>query len=194
MALGQRGAGGLRAADLGGAGQEDQHVAAGAARSHSRQRRGHLIFEGRGGVRGVLDFQRILAALGAHDARAAQVIGHGSGIERSRHHYQAQIGTAAALQAAEQGQGQIALQVALVELVEHHAGGALEVGIGEQTAGEHAFGQEAQPRGGAGDFLEAHLVTHGAAHRFAALRGHEARGQAGGQAAGFEHQHVAAIE
>ena len=46
----------------------------------------------------------------------------------------------------------------------------------------------------AGDFLEAHLVTDGAADRFAELRGDEARGQAGGQAARFEHQHFAVVE
>ena len=120
VACGQRRAGRLRAADFGRAGQEDQHVALLRTPGQPPQRGGHLLFERRRGVRRVLDFQRVLAALGAHHARVAQVCGHGRGIERGGHHHQAQIGPAGALQAAEQRQRQVAFQVALVELVEHH--------------------------------------------------------------------------
>jgi len=124
----------------------------------------------------------------------SKVLGHGRGIERGRHHHQPQVGAARALQAAEQSQCQVALQVALVKLVEHHAAGAFQIGVGEQAAGEHAFGQESQARRGAGDLLEAHLVTHGAAERLAAFRRHVAGGQPGGQPARLEHQHLAIVE
>ena len=57
------------------------------------QGRGHLLFERRGRMRGVLDFQRILATLGPHHARAAQELRRGSGVERGGHDYQAQVRT-----------------------------------------------------------------------------------------------------
>jgi hypothetical protein len=133
-------------------------------------------------------------AISKHRARAAKVCGHGRGIERGGHHYQSQIGTAGELQTAEQRQCQVALQVAFVKLVEHHAACAFEVGVGKQAPGEHPFGEESQARGRAGDLFEADLVTHRAAHALAAFRRDVARGQACGQAARFEHQHLAIVE
>ncbi len=61
VALGQRGAGGLRAPDLRRARQEDQHVAGRTAAT--LQRGGHLLFERRGGVRRVFDLRAGIAGL-----------------------------------------------------------------------------------------------------------------------------------
>jgi len=92
---------GVRAADLGCAGEEDQDMAGKAARGQAFQGGGYLLFERRGGVRRVLDFERILAALGAYDAGAAQVLRHGSGVECGGHDQQAEVGTFGPLETAQ---------------------------------------------------------------------------------------------
>jgi hypothetical protein len=99
-----------------------------------------------------------------------------------------------ALQAPQQGQRQIALQMALMEFVEHHAAHAREVRIAQHAPREHAFGEEAQARARSRHLLEAHLVAHRLAHALAALVRHVAGGQARGQAARLQHQHLAPIE
>ncbi len=49
---------------------------------------------------------------------------HGSGIERRRHDHDAQL-RPRLLQAFQQCQRQVAVQVALVELIQHHGGDTL---------------------------------------------------------------------
>ena len=145
-------------------------------------------------MRRVLDFQRILAAFGADHAGAAEIFGNGRGIQRGRHHDQAQIPPARSLQTAQQRQRQIALEVPLVEFVEHHAADALQIGIREQAAREHAFGKESQARVRAGDLFEAHLVADRVTQRLAPLRRHVSRRQTGRHTARLEHQHLAIVE
>jgi len=145
-------------------------------------------------VRCVLDLQWVLAALGADGARAAQVFGDGSGVERGRHHDQAKIGPARLLQAAQQRQRQVAFEMPLVKFIEHHAAHPLEIRVGKQAAREHPFREESQARGGAGDFLEAHLISHRPADLLAALRRDVARRQPSRETARFEHQHFAIVK
>jgi len=79
-----------------------------------------------------------------------------------------------------------------VELVEYDGFDAVQIGIADETAGEHAFGDEAQAGLRAGDILEAHLVADGVADVFSHLKGYAASGHAGGNAAGLQHKHLAA--
>jgi len=81
--------------------------------------------------------------------------------------------------------------VALVELVEYDAGGALERGVAEEAAGEDAFREESQTRARPGGFLEADLVPDGIADSLAPLVRDEAGGESRGEAAGLEHEDVA---
>ncbi len=95
------------------------------------------------------------------------------------------------LETLEQGEGEIAFEMALVELIEDDGVDALERGIGDEAAGEDAFGHEAQAGVGAGALFEADLVPDGFADDFAKLRGDPARGHAGGDAARFEDEDLA---
>ena len=130
LSVGERRASRLRPADFARSRQKHQHVARFGTPGQSRQRGCHPLFDRRRGMRRVFDFQWVLAALGAHCTRTAEVFGHGRHIERGGHHDQPQIGTPRALQAAEQCQCQVALQVALMKLVEDHAADALQFGVG----------------------------------------------------------------
>ena len=143
-ALGKRGAGGLGAADFGGAGKEDQQVAAGFSAKGALDGGSDLLLEGGGGVGRVFDLERIAAAFGAHDARAIQVRGDGRGIERGGHDDEAQVGALGALEAAEKSEGEVAFEVTLVEFVEDDGAGAVEERVCEEAAGEHTFGEVAQ--------------------------------------------------
>ena len=98
------------------------------------------------------------------------------------------------LQPAQQREREVALQVALVKLVEHHGADALQPRIGEQAARQHAFGEEAQARARPGDLFEAHLVADGLADALAAFGRDEARRQPRGEAARLEHEHLAVGE
>ena len=81
-----------------------------------------------------------------------------------------------------------------MELVEDHAGHALERGVALHAAGEDALGDEAQAGARAGDVLETHLVAHGVADGFAALGGDVAGGETGGEASRFEHDDLARVQ
>ena len=73
-----------------------------------------------------------------NDRTAIEISRHRLGIESRRHHYDEQIG-ARLLQAFEQGQRKIALEVALVEFIEDDRVDAFQVGIRKQPAREHAL-------------------------------------------------------
>ncbi len=129
------------------------------------------------------------ATQAAHDGTVAEKLRDGCGVEGGRHDDELQLRTVL-LQAAQQGQRKVAIQVTLVELVEYDGFYATQIGIADETTGEHAFGEEAQARLRAGDIFEAHLVTNGVADFFAHLEGHAAGGHAGGDAARFQHKHL----
>ena len=145
-------------------------------------------------MRRIFDFERILPALGAHHARAAQIFSYRRGVESRRHDHQPQIGPTLPLQSPQQSESQIAFEMTLMKFVEHDAAGALESGIGKQLSGENAFGEESQPGRRSGDLLKSHLVTHRAADAFPHFARNVAGREPGSQAARFEHQHFAAVE
>jgi hypothetical protein len=95
------------------------------------------------------------------------------------------------LETAEEGEGEVAFEVALVELVEDDGAGAIESGVGEEAAGEDALGEKAEAGARAGDVFEADLIADGLAEAVAALGGDEAGGEPGGEPAGLEDEDVA---
>ena len=189
--LGERGGSGLRSADFGAAGKKYQHVSLVAAGGCAFERGGNLLLEWRGGVRRVLDFERILAAFGAEDPGVPEVLSNGRGLQSGRHHDQAEVGAAGALEPAEQGEREVAFEVPLVEFIEDDGAGAIEKGVREEAAGEYAFSEEAQACARSGDFLEANLVADSFAGPLAEPGGDVAGGEARGQAAGLEHEDLA---
>jgi hypothetical protein len=81
------------------------------------------------------------------------------GVEGRRHHDDLQVGPGAALEGAQEGEAEVAVEVALVELVEDDDADRAQRGVGVQLAGEQALGDEAQAGVGAGGGLEADLVA-----------------------------------
>ena len=80
-----------------------------------------------------------------------------------------------------------------MELVEQHAGDAVERRIVEDHAGEHAFGDDLDPGARRDEALEPHPQADRPADLVAEGRGHPGGGGAGGEAARLEHDQAAAL-
>ncbi len=116
----------LDAADLADAGQEHQRAAA-FRRDGAADRARHRILDAAGRLTvEVARLDREQAAGRFDQRRAAQPLRHRAGIERRRHGDDAQLLAQRALGFAYEGEGEVALQPALVQLVEDHAADALE--------------------------------------------------------------------
>ena len=100
-------------------------------------------------------------------------------------------GRGGTLQAAQQGKGQVGIQMTLVKLVQNDAADAAQGRIAQQAPEQNAFGDEAQAGVGAVAALEADLVADRFAHSLAKLVGDAAGGHTGGDAAGLEHDDFA---
>ena len=147
-----------RATDLGGAGKKSQNVARTFFVKQLLHGRGHLRFKRRGGIGLMRDAQRKQAALRAQHWAVIQKASHGARVQRRRHHDQSQVRSRCRLQPPEQRQREVALEMPLVKLVQHHGVHAREPRIGNQPPREDTFGEQPEPSAGAGDILEAHLV------------------------------------
>ncbi|GEM_PF-5871 len=176
----------LGAADFSSAGEEDEDVAFGLRADQARDGLCDEGFERVGGVRGVFDLQREEAAITAQDRAVVEELGDGLTVESRRHDDEAEVRARGGLQAMEQGEGEVAFEVALVEFVKDDGGDAVEFGVREETAGENTFGEEAKAGVAAAHLLEADLIADGTADGLATLFGDAARGQACGEAAGLE--------
>ena len=189
LALGPTGALGLM--DLPSTGEEDQDVAIPALPNRSAHGSGHPALEvGLGVASVVLDGDRELAT-GHVEGGRVEVVGEGLGVEGGAHGHRVQIRSGAAAQPLNHREGQVGVEVALVDLVEDHRADAAELGVGDQPADEDALGDEDQPglRGDLG--VEADSVADLVADRAAALAGDAAGGQASGHAPRLEHQDLA---
>ena len=101
--------------------------------------------------------------------RAAQPLRHRAGIERRRHGDHAQVLAQRRLRLAHQGEGQVGLQAALVQLVEDHAADAVERRIVLQHPQEEAVGHDLDARARAHLAVEPHAIAHGFADRLASV-------------------------
>ena len=138
------------------------------------------------------NFKREEAAFGLERRAAAEEVGDGAGVEGGGHDDDAEVGAFGLLETADEGEREVGFEVAFVEFVEDHDADAFEFGIGHHAAGENAFGEEAEARFRAGDLFEADLVADSFADAFGEFGSHAASCHAGGDAAGFEDQNVAA--
>ena len=132
-------------------------------------------------------------AAGAFDhRRIVQQAGDMRGIERRRHDDQPEILAQPGLHVAGERQAEIGVERAFVELVEQQGRDAVEPGILEHPAREHALGDDldaGRPR-----YLgaEAHPIADGLADLFSKRHRHAAGGGAGGEPARLEHDDLAA--
>ena len=106
--------------------------------------------------------------------------------QRGRHDHDFQVRPDGLLHAADHGQGQVAVEVPLVELVEHDRGDRSQEGVVLQHAEEDAFGDDPDPRLRAQAAIEADVVADLAAQRRAALESDPPRTGPGRQAAGLQ--------
>ena len=183
MGDGRAGVGGT--ADFCHAGKEDEGVSGGAW-DDGAEGVGDLCFEGGGGVGLVLDGEREHASGGVQDGAVAEEGGDGRGVEGGRHDEEFQVGARGVLEAAKQSEREIGVEVALVELVEDDDTDAAECGVGDEAAGEDAFGDEAKAGARAFDLFEADAVADGLAGLLVEFFCDAACGHACGETARFE--------
>jgi hypothetical protein len=127
--------------------------------------------------------------LAFHGLAAAQVSGDRLGVERGRHHDHLQLRPHRLTHAADHGQGQIAVQVALVELVEHDHADRLQERIVLEHAQQDALGDHLDSRGRSDAPIEPHLVAHLVSHASASLEGHAGCARPGRQSPRLQHHH-----
>ncbi len=180
----------LAAADLGGAGKKDQERS-GVGPQRARDGIGDLWFDrdarlapeiaglDREGAAGAFDQRRIAEELA--DARA---------VERRRHDQKLELGAQALLHVARQRQAEVAVEGALVELVEQNGGDARERGVVEDEAREHALGHHLDARRGRDFGAEAYAVADAGADGFAQRRSHARGRRARGKPARLEHEEL----
>ena len=184
----------MRATNFLSTGEEDEDVPVGKHWKQAFEGGQHLLLQGPA-VRPVQvgDVHGKGAAFGGEDGAATEKRGEGARLERGGHHQELQR-VARPLELTQKRQGQVPLQVPLVELVQHHRAHAAEPGVGHQPPREDAFGDEAQPRPGTRALLETYLVAHRLAQRLAALLGDARRRQPRREAAGLQHPHLSVAD
>ena len=114
-----------RATDLRGPRQENQNVSRSVRCRSATPLHLYLRFEWLWRVRQMPDRKLEPGSLRAHDGTIAKILRHGSGIEGRRHDHDSQIGPRP-LQAFQQCQREIAFEVALMKLIQHHRSHALQ--------------------------------------------------------------------
>jgi hypothetical protein len=135
-----------------------------------------------------------MAATLARDTWCVEPARDALAVERGRHDDETQIGTQVRLHVERERRAEVAVQVALVELVEQHGTDAGQLRIVLDHARENAFGDDLDARRRRHPALEADAVADGFADTFARLRGHELGRGARGDATWFEQQYLATGE
>src|SRR5712691_10579942 len=100
--------------------------------------------------------------------------GHGRGVKSRRHYHQPQLRTRQFLQPTQQSKCEVAIEMALVELVEQNRADAMKLGIAQQTPRENALGHESQACARATDVFKTNLKADGFDEHFHKLAGHAA--------------------
>ena len=87
-----------------------------------------------------------------------------------------------------EGEGRVRLQGAFMKFVENDAGDAGELGIGHETAGQYAFGDDFHAGFTAHAAFQADAVADAPPRRFPERGGHVAGGGTRGQPTGLQHE------
>src|SRR5258708_34538021 len=96
------------------------------------------------------------------------------------------------MEALQERQGEIAVEMALVEFVEDDGVDAFERWIGQEAACEDALGDKSQTRVRPGPLFETYLIADGSANLFVQFPGDSSRRQACRDPPRLEHDNVAA--
>ena len=161
--------------DLGDAGQEGEQAAFALA-ERAPDGGGHLVLDPPlGGAAEILEGDREGAALAFDHRRAAQQGGEAGAVESRRHGDKAQILAQGGLGVARQGHGEIAVEAALVNLVEQQSRNARQLWIGLDALEENALGEDGDAGARRPLAVEAGGVADGAAHGLAGQVGHPLR-------------------
>ena len=132
----------LGAADFRGARQEREDRA-GIGPQRARDRVRDLRLDGLCRVAAdVAGLDRKCPALARDHRGVAQRLGDPRAVDGCGHHKNAQVFTQALLGIAGERKAEIGIERALMELVEQHGGDAVEAGVVENEAGEHALGDD----------------------------------------------------
>ncbi len=177
----------LHAADFALARQEDQHAAAFLGDGLADGRRDGRFHVARGDVaRRKAGVDGKGAAAAGNDRGVAQQAGRRRGVECRRHQQQAQLRAQGGLRVQAQGEGEIAVEPALVKLVEQHGADPVQGLVVLQAAQEQAVGHDLDAGARADPAVHAHAIADGFAHPLAQAGRHVARGRAGGEAPGLK--------
>jgi hypothetical protein len=139
--------------------------------------------------------------LHGHGVRAASDMEHlhpeergdGRRIDGGTHDEDFEIAPGALTKGAHPGEGQVTVEVALVELVKDHRAHALERGIAGKPPEQNALGHKSHPRAIARPVLKAHGVANLAADGRAELFRHANGRHARGEATRFHDPHLAVV-
>ena len=113
---------------------------------------------------------------------AAQDAAQAVGVERGGHGHEGEVLAQGGARVRQEGQEQVAVQGALVDLVEDDGIDAAQLRVTLETAQEEPGGDDLDPRVRAGASLPAHRVADGAADFLSQEVGQAAGGRAGGDA------------
>ncbi len=170
-----------RSADLGGARQEDEHVARFAGQRVANRARRHAL----GGLAGTgrlpADLHRIRPPLAGDHRRIVEQGGDRGAVECGRHHEQPEVGAQERARLQHEGEAEVGVQRALVELIEDDESVCLERGIVLDKPRQHSFRHHLDARARRHAGVEPHAVSDSGADRLRQHRGHPlcrcARGQ-----------------
>jgi hypothetical protein len=152
-------------ADLAEAGEEREHVAVGEC-----ERLAHAV---RGGAaRAVQHLDGEAAAGAVHDGGAAEVRGHRPGVDRRRHHDRGQVRPDGLADELHHAEGQVGVEAALVELVEHHSPDVLQERVVVEAPQQDAGGDDEDAGVRPGGAVEPDLVAEHVAEGRAVLVRH----------------------
>ena len=181
-----------RAADFVASGHEDEHVTftrmgeplelpGGGVPDREVARRFVEVFDihGKGATGG-----------SEHVARGEVALQHG-GIERGRHDDEPQVGPVLFLQIEGAREGDVPVEMPLVELVEDDDADAAQFVIGEHLPEQYPLGDKADARLRGANFVEPDLVTHFVTEFSVALLGHAGGEHPGGEPSRLEHDDLA---
>jgi hypothetical protein len=185
----------LGATDLAHAGQEGEHIALMRGQRLPDGARDGLGQVARAGqvARGMAYRDRMRPA-GALDHRRIQKRGEPGGIGGGRHGEQPQLRPQRALQVEAEGEREIGIQRALVDLVQDHGAHPLQPGVGLQAAHQQPLGDDLDPRFGRNRALQPRAVADATPDWLADQRSHARRGGAGGEAARLQHHDAPSAE
>jgi hypothetical protein len=156
--------------------------------------RGQVPDRGCGGARTarkVADVDIEHAAGRSQDCARVEIGFEHAGVERGGHDEEDEVGPHGLLEFEGAGEGDVAVKMSLVELVEDESPDTGQCGLLDHLTQQNAFRDEPDPGLRARDVFEADLVSDAGAKAGAPFLGHPAGEQAGGQTPGLKDDDLA---